>query len=572
VATPSPAHRLAISLALALFATTALPPLVRSASAHLSPSANVHRFRSADVPVSPSASARPTEELGPLPRPAAHTSHLRIGRPSTPAEPAARASISRRRAHPAGAHVAPPVLAAITRLRRSGAIAAATAARYRGDYLQARRTLAHLAGTRAAELGAVLENVLQLASSGELTPSRAPAVFLTLQRNREWWSRGALLSYGARVSFPRSKLVWEYYPGQGIELQWLATFGEANGYYLSGDQDAALRQVLEEAAALAADRAGGVAWEYLFHFDGGSPPWTSGLSEGTAIQAFARGAQRLHEPAFAAIAQRGLGVFRTPPPAGVRMQVETASQAGSARVHYLEYSFAPEERILNGFIQALNGLYDFAKITRSAAGLGLFEEGDADARAEVPHYDTGAWSRYDQHTESDLGYHELLAEFLQDLCDRVNQGPPTPPTPPAVAEAAPGSGGSTPGSGGSAVKARRPAPIPGDGIYCTTASRFYGYLHTPPVLTLLSKALPTNARAGIRFSLSKIATLSLTVTSKGKIVWHNSATVESGRPRLLWVTPKRRGRFTVVATAVDLAGNRASTSGVVEVTKRRRPG
>jgi hypothetical protein len=460
------------------------------------------------------------------------------------------------------------VLAAITRLRRSGAIEAATAARYRGAYLEAQRTLSRLSGTRRAELAAVLGNLLQLASSGELTQTRLPAVFLTLQRNREWWSRGSLLSYGARVAFPSSRLVWEYYPGQGIELQWLATFGEANGYYLSGDQDAALRQVLEEAAALAADRAGGLAWEYLLHFDGGSPPWVSGLSQGTAIQAFARAAQRLHEPEFAAIAQQGLGVFRTPPPAGVRMQIDAASGAGPARVHYLEYSFAPGERILNGFIQALNGIYDFAKITGSTTGLSLFEEGDLDARAEAPHYDTGAWSRYDQRTESDLGYHELLAEFLQDLCDRTKQGPPTPPL---ATEAAPGSGGAAPSSGGAGAQPRRAAPIPGDEIYCTTATRFYGYLHTPPVLTLLSKTLPVNARAGIQFSLSKIATISLTVTTaKGTVVWRNGATVEAGRPRLLWITPKRRGRFTVTATAVDLAGNRATTSGEVEVTKHRR--
>ena len=35
-----------------------------------------------------------------------------------------------------------------------------------------------------------------------------------------------------RVSFPGSELVWEYYAGQGIEIQWLGTFGEGNGYYL----------------------------------------------------------------------------------------------------------------------------------------------------------------------------------------------------------------------------------------------------------------------------------------------------------------------------------------------------
>ena len=87
------------------------------------------------------------------------------------------------------------------------------------------------------------------------------------------------------MSFPPSKLVWEYYPGQGIEIQWLATFGEANGYYNSGHENANLRQLLSEVIPLAAKRAGGIAWEYMFQFDGGVPPWTSGLSQGTALQA-----------------------------------------------------------------------------------------------------------------------------------------------------------------------------------------------------------------------------------------------------------------------------------------------
>lgn len=453
------------------------------------------------------------------------------------------------------------MLAAITRMRRSGAIDAAIAGHYRSTYLDAQRTLSHLSGTRHAELANVLANIVQMQGSGQMTPTRMPEIFLTLQRNREWWSKGSLLSYGARVSFPGSRLVWEYYPGQGIELQWLATFGEANGYYLSGDQDEALRQVLQEASALAADRAGGISFDYIFHFDGGSPPWTSGLSQGTAIQAFARAAQRLGEPAFTAIAGQALGVFETPPPAGVRLQIAPATATEPARVHYLEYSYAPHERILNGFIQSLNGLYDFTKLTSSTLGLRLFEEGDANARAEVPHYDTGAWSLYDQHSESDLGYHELLAEFLQDLCERTRQGP-------AIA-----TGGARAGGGASAsAPAGHPDQIAGDQIYCSTATRFYGYVHAPPALALLSTTLPAGARAGLRFSLSKISKISLTVTGqRGKVVWTNSATVEAGKPRLLWVTPKHGGTYTVTATATDLAGNSASTSGQVRLTAPPSP-
>src|SRR5205807_6812044 len=124
---------------------------------------------------------------------------------------------------------------------------------------------------------------------------------------------------------------------------------------------------------------------------------------------------------------------------------------------YAEYSYAPADRILNGFIQALVGLYDYTQITKDPSGLALFEAGDAEARAELPHYDTGAWSRYDQFTESTLNYHELLTEFLQHLCQRTRKGPPLVPG--AVAPGAPPS--SAPGP-------LHHAPIARDEVYCTT--------------------------------------------------------------------------------------------------------
>jgi hypothetical protein len=67
-------------------------------------------------------------------------------------------------------------------------------------------------------------------------------------------------------------------------------------------------------------------------------------------------------------------------------------------------------------------------------------------------------------------------------------------------------------------------------------------------------------------SLSKTATIQLTVSRAGRVVWRTSATVQRGRPRLLWVTPRRGGSYSVALAARDLAGNSASTSGTIVVT------
>ncbi len=436
---------------------------------------------------------------------------------------------------PAGATTpprGPSVSSALASLKAGGAITAATYSQYTSAYAAAQRSLKKLTGTRKTELASVLTNVQQIAAAGAFTASRLPALFLTLERNTQWWTTEPLLSNGQRVSFPQSKLVWEYYAGQGLEIQWLGTFGEANGYY-ARNENANLRQLLAEAIPLATKRAGGIAWEYMIHFDGGSPPWTSGLSQGTALQVLARAWSRFREPAYLTAAQQSLGIFQTPPPEGVR--VSTAAGA-----EYAEYTYAPQDRILNGFIQALVGLYDYTSITKDPLGLALFEAGDAEARLEVPHYDTGAWSLYDQFGESDLNYHELLTEFLLHLCERTRNGPPI---------------------------RQANAPIPGDAIYCTTAQHFTSYLHTPPAVSLLTTTLPTNARAGVQVSLSKISTVSITIRRGSSTVWTNAATVEGGKPRLLWLTPSQAGTYSISVTARDLAGNFATTSGTITLTK-----
>jgi hypothetical protein len=461
------------------------------------------------------------------------------------------------RAHAASPH-GPSVSRALQGLLGAGAISQSAYQSYYAAYVAAKHSLARLSGTRRSELGAVLANVQAIAAAGEFIPSRLPALFLTLERNRTWWTSEPLLSSGERVSFPNSKLVWEYYAGQGIEIQWLATFGKGNGYFLSGHENANLRQLVSEVLPLATARAGGIAWEYLFRFDGGAPPWTSGLSQGTGLEVLARAYSRFKEPALLSAAQQALGVFSTAPPQGVR--VKTAAGA-----MYAQYTYAPTDRILNGFIQALVGLYEYTAITQDPAGLALFEAGDAEARAQVPRYDTGGWSLYDQFGESSLSYHELLSEFLLHLCERTRKGPPIAPAASAPAPAPP-----TSGSGGTAATtaaaAAPSAPIAADQVYCTTAQRFSADLSTPPAIALLSHTLRGGTRAGVRVSLSKISSVSLIVRQGSRVVWSNRATVEHGRPRLLWVTPAKGGTFSVTLTATDLAGNFATATGTILVT------
>ncbi len=397
----------------------------------------------------------------------------------------------------------------------------------RAAYEHAKDLVKRLRGVRRAELGGVVADLENMASRHQLTASRLGPLWLTLERNIQWWTTSPLLADGQRVGFPDSELVWQEYRGHGIQLQWLATFGKLNGLWTGGRRyDARAGRLIDEILPLASERAGGLAWEYLFPFDGQRPPWVSSLAQGTGLQALARAAIRLGRQAdVLPAAQRGLGIFLTTPPEGVRVDAD-----GGA--HYLQYSGLPELRVLNGFIQSLVGLFDYAGLTGDPTARNLFAAGDAAARAEVPRFDTGAWSLYSRGSltrESDLGYHRLLRDFLGQLCSRT-----------------------------------------GALEYCSAAQHFTGYLTIPPVLALLPSTLRAGREGRLRFKLSKIARLSVRVARGDKVVLARTlGAVGRGTRSLEWRVPRRTGEYMLTVSATDLAGNPAAVTGTVEVTRKR---
>jgi hypothetical protein len=435
----------------------------------------------------------------------------------------------------------------LARMLAAGAIDRATHDDRRGIYAQAIRLRGKLSGARRAALGAVIRNLEYVASSGGLTVSRLPALFETVRRNREWWANGPLLRNGARVSFQGSRLVWQYYAGEGLQIQWLGTFGKVNGLW-QGGYDASLRETADEALGLAAQRAGGIAWEYLFDFDGGRPPWVSGLAQGTAVQSLARAGVRLNEPAYLAAAKSGLGVFREAPPAGVRV----ATPAGA---HFLIYSFAPGLRVLNGFTQAVNGLHDYAELTADPEGAALFAAGEAQLRTELPAYDTGGWSRYSLKRDADVHYHVLARDFLRNLCTRLSDA--------AAPPAAPPTGGAVPVA--VAVVVADPTP------YCAAEQRWTAYLTDPPDLALVSRRVRGGKPALVKIAVDKPSNVTLRLRRGGRTVATLGAYLSSGVRALRWRSPPRRaGRYSVVIAARDLTGRRSSARGTLRVLQARR--
>jgi D-glucuronyl C5-epimerase C-terminus len=314
-----------------------------------------------------------------------------------------------------------PLLAPAIRARATS-LSPAQSAEYDAALADARATRDALPpGPARDELSGVIANAEALAASGQLTSSRLPATLMTLRRNTEFWRSNQPPAAGTRVVFTGSPVLLEYYPGEGLQIQPLGNFGKANAAWSvcrsKGDKTCApLQSLLDAMIALAADRGTFKAWEYYFDFEGGVPPWTSAMSQGTGIQALARAYSLTGQTKYRDAATAALGAFETAPPTGVAV-------AATGGTHYLVYSYAPQLFIFGGFLQSLIGLDAYGDLTGDPRGTTLFRAGNGNGKAIVPLSDTGSWSRYSVGgPESTRDQHALLTDVLGTLCRR--QGTP----------------------------------------------------------------------------------------------------------------------------------------------------
>jgi heparosan-N-sulfate-glucuronate 5-epimerase len=135
-------------------------------------------------------------------------------------------------------------------------------------------------------------------------------------------------------------------------------------------------------------------WNHHFDWDYRSrlrSPWYSGLAQGQGISLLVRAYRATREAAFLNAAERSFQSFLKPLAEG---GVSYTDDSGD--LWFEEYIVSPPTHILNGFIWAAWGVYDYFLATGDATAKTLFDRSIRTLCNNLEHYDLGFWSLYEQ--------------------------------------------------------------------------------------------------------------------------------------------------------------------------------
>jgi len=135
-------------------------------------------------------------------------------------------------------------------------------------------------------------------------------------------------------------------------------------------------------------------WNHHFDWEYRSPlkaPWYSALSQGQGISLLARAYHETGTVAYLEAAERAFDSF-------LKSTHEGGVSCTDARgnLWFEEYIVSPPTHILNGFIWAAWGVYDYFLTTRSQPARDLFEQAVITLRTNLDRYDLGFWSLYEE--------------------------------------------------------------------------------------------------------------------------------------------------------------------------------
>ena len=126
----------------------------------------------------------------------------------------------------------------------------------------------------------------------------------------------------------------------------------------------------------------------------------SAMTQGMGISTLTRAYQLTNNEKYLSIAKKAINVFSKNVPAGGVLRKITDNF-----ICYEEYSTLDRPScVLNGFITALLGLYDLAKISNYSPALKLYQEGMDSLIQNIHKWDGKTWSYYDLYNKGENNY------------------------------------------------------------------------------------------------------------------------------------------------------------------------
>jgi len=137
-------------------------------------------------------------------------------------------------------------------------------------------------------------------------------------------------------------------------------------------------------------------WVWMHHFDWEyretlKAPWYSGLAQGQGISLLVRAHQQTGKPEYLHGAQKAFASFLLPLEDG---GVTFTDERGD--LWFEEYIVSPPTHILNGFIWAAWGVYDYFLASGDPTAQSIFQQAIQTLLANLDKYDMGFWSLYEQ--------------------------------------------------------------------------------------------------------------------------------------------------------------------------------
>jgi len=179
----------------------------------------------------------------------------------------------------------------------------------------------------------------------------------------------------------------------------IAQYGLGNYNFFRRDGEQAHREKFLRAADwlvehLEENQQGLPVWNHHFDWeyrDTLRAPWYSALAQGQGISLLVRAYKETGKQQYLETATRAMAVFLKPLAEG---GVTFTDERGD--IWFEEYVVFPPTHILNGFIWAAWGVYDYALATQEQFAHDLFSHAARTLQRNLERYDLGFWSLYEQ--------------------------------------------------------------------------------------------------------------------------------------------------------------------------------